>query len=99
VEEKTKTSLLGRTLRVRCFPGAIVKEIGDPTVAFCESCEAQAGSDVPVIVPAAVYVPGPLDEMDFREKSSDAVGAEAVVQFGQAVVSGARKREAPSDLM
>jgi hypothetical protein len=86
-------------LRVRCLPGATVKEIGEPTDAAGESCDAQAGSDVAVILPAAAYAPGPLDEMDSRLKSSDAIGAEAVVQFGQPVVSGARKREAPSDLM
>jgi hypothetical protein len=86
-------------LRVRCPPGATVREIGAPTVAASESCDAQAGSDVAVILPVAPKAPGPFDEMDSRLKSSDAVGAEAVVQFGQAVVSGARKREAPSDLM
>jgi hypothetical protein len=52
-DEKIKTSLPGRMLRVRCPPGATVREIGEPTVAATESCDAHAGSDVAVIVPVA----------------------------------------------
>jgi hypothetical protein len=52
-DDQVKTSLLGRTLRVRCPPGVIVREIGEPTAALGESCDAQARSEVAVIVPVA----------------------------------------------
>jgi hypothetical protein len=52
-EDHVKTSLVGRMLRLRCRPGATVREIAEPTFAVPDSCNAQAGSDVAVIVPVA----------------------------------------------
>jgi hypothetical protein len=50
-EEKVRRSLTGRMLRLRCPTGTTVKEIGEPTVAVGERRDAQAGSEVAVIVP------------------------------------------------
>jgi hypothetical protein len=52
-DENVKTSRVGSTLRVRWPPVVTVREIGAPTLAVGESCDAQAGSDVAVIVPVA----------------------------------------------
>src|ERR1700722_7420284 len=73
--------------------------IADPTVADGENWAPQVGSETAVMSPAARSVPPPSEFSDVRLKSRSAVGEGAVEHDGQAVKSGDRKREAPSERM
>src|SRR3984957_8439734 len=71
--------------------------IADPTVADGEIRSAQVGSETAVIFPAARRVPPPPGVRGVMVKARPAVGEPAVEHGGQAVKSGDRKRDAPSE--
>jgi len=71
--------------------------IAAPTVADGDICAAQVGSETAVMCPATRSVPPPSEFSEVRLKSRSAIGEAAVEHDGQAVKSGDRKREAPSE--